>query len=74
MVLRLVLGCQNEVRGDFKLFFFLPSHQGFVLAQSVSFVTHQVQDGRGGLLLEGGGLAAKAQPEANSRARGWNSF
>lgn len=22
MVLRLVLGCQNEVRGDFKLFFF----------------------------------------------------
>lgn len=67
-----MLGCQNEVRGDFK--FFLPSHQGFVLAQSLSFVTHQVQDGRGGLLLEGGGLAAEAQPEANSRARGWNSF
>lgn len=53
---------------------FLPSHQGFVLAQSVPFVPHQVQDGRGGLLLKGSGLATEAQPETKSRAGGWNLF
>lgn len=64
------------MRKDFKIsfFFFLPSHQGFVLAQSLSFIPHEVQDGRGGLLLEGRGLAFEAQPEPNSRAIDWRKY
>lgn len=45
-----------------------------MLVQSVSLVPHEVQDRRGGLLLEGGALPAETQPKQNTTTTGYAPF